>query len=255
MNDRIQNVEKYVQDVRNYFKNILEGRFLSLEVEKMNDYDMINAIPYGRTDDYRGISFVNNLCSWYTIGESVELEYFRPYKQICLNSVKGNDIKINYSRFWTPLSLKDPRNIYFGNKTGINTIDDIQVDPQLYFKVHYGEKILYIRGQEGIDQFGNKRYCYQFALKNVSPHHIRKYILSSQLFVLSEVIKNPIEYSMLPETTIIIEFNGQTTYNHHIVGHHLIYELVNRIYIEEFSEAFKSKYQSLLSKNLHILSL
>ena len=252
MNDRILDEVKYIRDVQNYYKSILEGRLLSINTETMNDDELLHSLPYGLTD--RSLCFANNLCTWFTIGESRELEFVRPYKQMCLTYGEEKNIYINYSRFWTPLFLKDPHNIYFGKQSGINTIDDNQVDPQLFFESHYGEKILYIMGQEGTDQFRRNQVCFQFAFNKVSPHHIRKYILSSQLFVLSEVIKNPIGYSVLPQTTIISEFNGQTMYDNRIVGHPVIYELVNRIYTEEFLEAFNSKYQDILSRYEHILN-
>ena len=103
--------------------------------------------------------------------------------------------------------------------------------------------------------FNNPMYYNNpYAFNNVNPTYIRKYIINSQLYTLQEIINNPIEYHILPETTIVFEWNGQTKKNYRIVGHPVIYELVNRIYTEEFSESFNSKYRDILSRNEHILN-
>lgn len=254
MNDRIQDVDKYIQDVRNYYKSILEGRLLSINTETLNDEELLHLLPYGLTESDKSLCFANNLCTWFTIGKSRELEFIRPYKQMNLSYGEEKNIYINYSRFWTPLSLKEPHNTYFGHKSGVNKIDGIQIDPENFFANHLGEKIFYICGKKGVDQFGRKQNCLLFAFNNVNPAYIRKYIITSQLYTLQEVINNPIEYHILPKATIVFEWNGQTKKNYRIVGHPIIYELVKRIYTEEFSEAFKSKHQFILSKNEHILN-
>ena len=254
MNDRILDEVKYSQDVRKYYKSILEGRFLSINTETMNDDELLHSLPYGLTDSDRSLCFANNLCTWFTIGESRELEFVRPYKQMCLSYGEESSIYINYSRFWLPLKFKNHNNTYFGNQSGVNKIDGILVDPEYFFANHFGEKIFYICGKKGVDQFGRKQNCLMFAFNNVNPTYIRKYIINSQLYTLQEVINNPIEYHILPEATIVFEWNGQTKKNYRIVGHPVIYELVNRIYTEEFSESFNSKYRDILSRNEHILN-
>lgn len=254
MNDRILDEDKYIRDVQNYFKSILEGRLLSINTETMNDDELLHSLPYGITDSDKSLCFANNLCTWFSIGESRELEFVRPYKQICLTYGEESSININYSRFWTPITFRNHNNSYFGNQSGVNTIDEMQVNPESFFSEHYGEKIFYICGKRGVDQFGRKQLCLLFAFNNNNPTYIRKYIAASQLYTLQEIINNPIDYHILPEATIVFEWNGQSKKNYRIVGHPVIYELVNRIYMEEFSEAFNSKYQYMLSRNEHILT-
>lgn len=253
MSDRIVNIENYSQKVHDYFASILEGRLLLLDVDKLNDKELLSSLPTGRTDPSRGLCFANNICSWFTIGESRELEFIRPYKQMCL--VDGDKpIYINYSRFWLPLNIYSQDNKYFRNQSGVNTIDGLQIEPESFFHDYIGEKLFFIYGRKGVDQFGRKQNCLLFAHKKVSPNDIRRYIITSQLYTMQEVINNPVEYSILPDATIVSEWNGLTKKNCNIVGHPLIYELVDRIYKEEFLYAFNAKYKNLLSKYERIMS-
>lgn len=254
MNDRIDNIEAYSQKVRNYFTSIIDGRLLSLNIDNLSDEELLNALPTGITDTSRSLCFANNTCSWFTIGESRKLEYVRPFKQMCL-TFGEESIYINYSRFWLPLSFENNDNIFFRNLSEFNTIDGLQVDPESFFPNHLGKKLFFICGKKGTDQYGRKQNCLLFALNNVDPINIRKYITTSQLSTLREVINNPIEYSILPETTIVFEWNGQTKKNYHIVGHPIIYDLVNKIYSDEFAAAFNAKYQYILSKYEQMMSL
>jgi hypothetical protein len=75
MNDRILNKPKYIEDVRYFYKPILEGRFLSLNTETMNDEESLHSLPYRLTDCNKSFCFDYNFCIWFTIGLSRELEF------------------------------------------------------------------------------------------------------------------------------------------------------------------------------------
>ncbi len=249
MTDRIENIEKASQDIRKHFESILKGRLLSLDIEEMNDEQVLSALTHRLTDKGRGPGYLDNLCSWYTIGESKELIFGRPYKQICLMQDDETIMEINYSRFRYPLSFNKQKYALFGNKSGTNTIDDKVIDPETYFHDYYGEKVLYICGITGADTFGKERQCAFFAKDNIDPDHIRKYIMEAQLTSLIEILYDPVKYSILPPTDIIREYEGRTLFfKDSPYSCAAMDELATKIWSEEFFSTFKSRYEYLLSR-------
>ena len=99
MNDKILNIEVYCDEIRKYFKSIIEGRFFQLHPYTMTDDELMYSLPYGTVDKSRGLDFANNLCIWLTIGKSRKMEYYEPYTEACLCNSDGKDFYVNYSRY------------------------------------------------------------------------------------------------------------------------------------------------------------
>ncbi len=246
--EKIRDIEGYSQDLREYFNSILNGRILSIDIIKANDKEILAAIPNGIPDSRRGLLFVNNLCSWFCIGESRECVFERPYMQMCLILDDNNKFYINYSRFRYPLSFTRPKYHRYGKLSGVNTIDGRTIDPDYYFENHQGERILYICGVLGIDSFGNERLCAKFAKEEIDPIHLRRYILMAQYISIKEFLKDPISYSYIPMSNMTCEIDGQLYYKYDVPHHPLMNELAQKIFKEEFYDAFNEKYKFILSE-------
>ena len=248
MIDKIQDVEKASQDLRNYFKSILEGRLLSMDVSRMSDEDVLSSLPYGLTKKNRGLRYADNLCSWYTIGESIEQRFGNPYKQVSILLEDDKKFPINYSRFRYPLSFNRQKYVIFANRIGINTIDDKVIDPEFYFTNHYGEKILFVCGIDGVDKYGKTRMCAFFARVKIDSVLIRRYIYEAQLAALIEILHNPINYEVLPPIDIFRECDGGPYLFKDVPFHPLMEKLAIKIWNEEFVEVFKTKYIMILKE-------
>ena len=250
MIDRIANIEKASADIRNYFKSILEGRLLSIDVDNISDDELLSSLPDGISVKDQGPRFVDNLCSWITIGKSKKEVYYKPYMQIhfLLNEGEKKDFCMNYSRFRYPLDLNREKYVIFANRSGISTIDDKEINPDTYFQENYGEKIFFISAFTGIDAYGNERMGAFFAKEKMSPIHVRRYILEAQLTALIDISHESVDYIPLPQEDIIRECDGGPYYFKDVVSNPCIRDLAIKIYNEEYIDVFKSKYKKTLSK-------
>ena len=250
MIDRIANIEKASADIRNYFKSILEGRLLSIDVDSISDEELLSSLPDGISVKDQGPRFIDNLCSWISIGKSKEEIYYRPYMQIHLLLTEGKDMDfcMNYSRFRYPLDLNREKYVIFANRSGISTIDDKEINPDTYFQEYYEEKLFFICAFTGIDAYGNKRMGAYFAKEEMSPIHVRRYILEAQLTALIEILNESVDYGHLPSADIIRECDGGPYYFRDVWYNSCIRDLAIKIYNEEFIDVFKSKYEKTLLK-------
>ena len=249
MIDRIGDIEKASEDIRKYYRSILDGRLLSIDVEKKADEELISLLPNGFSNRNRGFRYADNLCSWYIIGESKEFRWFNTYKKVFFGGENvDTPLGINYSMFRFPLYFNREKYVIFANRTGTSTIDNKIIEPESFFSNHVGEKILYICGISGVDKFGLEKVCVYFAKDNVTPDYIRRYIFEAQIITLVEFLDNPIKYSSLPPTDIIRECEGGPYFFKDVPNHPLMEKLANRICSEEFLESFKEKYVNLLSR-------
>lgn len=250
MVDKIANIEKASADIRNYFKSILEGRLLSIDVENISDEELLSSLPDRISVKDQGLRFVDNLCSWITIGKSKEEVYYRPYMQIhfLLSEGKKKDFCMNYSRFRYPLDLNREKYVIFANRSGISTIDDEEINPDTYFQEYYGEKLFFICAFTGIDAYRNERMGAFFAKDKMSPIHVRRYILEAQLTALIEILNESVDYGHLPSADIIRECDGGPYYFRNVLSNPCIRDLALKIYSEEFFSYFKSKYEQTLKK-------
>lgn len=250
MIDRIANFEKATADIRDYFRSILEGRLLSIDVDSISDEELLSSLPDRISVKDQGLRFVDNLCSWITIGKSKEEIYYRPYMQIhfLLSEGKKKDFCMNYSRFRYPLNLNREKYIIFANRSGISTIDDEEINPDTYFQEYFGEKLFFICAFTGIDAYRNKRMGAYFAKDKISPIHVRRYILEAQLTALIEILNESVDYGHLPSADIIRECDGGPYYFRDVCPHSCIRDLAIKIYNEEYIDVLKSKYEKTLKK-------
>ena len=251
MIDRIANIEKASTDIRDFFRSILEGRLLSIDVDNISDEELLPSLPDGICVKDQGLRFVDNLCSWITIGETREQVFGNRYQQIHL--ITGEDklkepYYINYSMFRYPLEFNREKYVIFANRSGISTIDDKVIEPGLFFQKHYGEKLFFICAITGVDIFGLKKACYYFAKEKMDPLYIRRYILEAQVTALIEISHESVEYSHLPPADIIRECDGGPYYFKDVSNHPCVRSLAIKIYNEEFFSYFKSKYEQTLLK-------
>jgi hypothetical protein len=249
MIDKLQDIEKASDDVRNYFRSILEGRLLSIDVEKITDEELPSLIPNGFTDCNRGFRYADNLCSWYTISESEVWNIPKTHTKIYFRGENAKiPLRMNYSLFRYPLYFDREKYVIFAKRSGISTIDNKLIDPELFFTEHMGEKILYICGFNGVDVFGGEKICAYFAKENIKPFHLRRYILEAQITTLIEILHDPDGYSILPPVDIIRECDGGPYFFKDVKSHSLMKKIANRIFSEEFIDIYKSKYVYLLSR-------
>ena len=250
MIDKIANMEKASADIRNHFKSILEGRLLSIDVENISDEKLLSSLPDGISVKDQGPRFVDNLCSWITIGKSKEEVFYRPYMQIHLQLSEGKemDFCMNYSRFRYPLDLNREKYVIFANRSGISTVDDKEINPDTYFQENYGEKLFFISAFTGIDAYGNERMGAFFAKEKMSPIHVRRYILEAQLTALIDISHESVDYIPLPHEDIIRECDGGPYYFKDVSYNPCIRDLAIKIFNEEFFRYFKSKYEQTLKK-------
>ena len=250
MIDRIANFEKATADIRDYFRSILEGRLLSIDVDSISDEELLSSLPDRISVKDQGLRFVDNLCSWITIGKSKEEIYYRPYMQIhfLLSEGKQRDFCMNYSRFRYPLDLNREKYVIFANRSGISTIDGEEINPDTFFQEYYGEKLFFICAFTGIDAYRKKRMGAFFAKDKMSPIHVRRYILEAQLTALIDISHESVDYIPLPHEDIIRECDGGPYYFKDVSYNPCIRDLAIKIFNEEFFRYFKSKYEQTLKK-------
>ena len=197
----IYDKDGYRQELINHYTNILEGRFLNLNPCEMTEEDLMNSIPIGIIEK-SSIWDINNSLCWLYIGESFMDEYNGvSFKYVNFHSDRdinaGNiAMSLNYSQLKYPLSpLTDDSVFPVYNEHGIlmrATIDDDIIEPESFFiSSRVGERILYLGHLPGVTKYGKEKNCVDFAYRNLSPSHIRKYVVEHQIYYLRFLSRFP----------------------------------------------------------------
>ena len=241
--------KEYWESVRAFYKIILEGRFMSLSPNEMDETELLESIPTGITDEERGIGFVNKFCSWFTLGESRTNDYLgKTYKSANLCYGKDKSVFISYNRFIYALNV-GKKAINYIEDVGINKVDEKTIYPSDFFETNKVAKILYIRSQKGIDPFKRNDFCSYFAMENILPCDIRRYILMAQYDFLYCVINNPFYwFPPAPESSIQIPPDPKW----YSTNRGITIEVANKIrqlFKDEFQDSYFSKF-SFIQKEL-----
>ena len=241
----VLNSKAYKEDIRGFYKSILEGRFLSLSPYDMDDKQLMDSIPLGKTVEGKGIDWVDNLCSWYVIGEKIEAEYFgKKYYSAELCYAETKRVLINYSRFIYPIYINTPVAVWQTKNVGINKVDEEIIDPYRFFNNNKGEKFLYLWSQIGSDKFKKRDLCSFFSFRNITPDNIRKYILMAQLDVLFGILNSPCMYYVPPTAKISSQFDNDSRW---YGGESVVFDVVSKIFQDEFKESYLSKFLNVHS--------
>lgn len=234
MEDKILNLNLYKEELRNHYNSILHNRILLMQPLSWSDEELYSCI----SSDETSVNLSLNPCSWYTIGNTKELEYFVKYKVVELEHKNSKPIIINYSRFKYPITIYD-LSFFRGilNINGISTIDSRTINPEVYFIKHQKEKIFFVCGLKGKDCFNRESICYLFAKDRVQIIDFRRYILKAQIVELHNIITNPL--TNLPDTTIVTTIGNTSRHQSHICGSPSIYKEAIEIYEKEFKLIFQ----------------
>ena len=245
MEFEIYDKEKYRQELINYYSNILDGRFLNLNPYDLSDEELMDSIPEG-VPEGASIWDINNSFCWLYIGESV-LDAYNGNNYTYVNFYSDKNRKkvamsLNYSQLKYPLSVRTDSIIPIYSEEGQmiqSELDDDALNPEAFFTPNrVGDRILYLFYIPGVTKYGKEKNCVDFAYRNVSPKHIRKYICLSQIAYISWLNQYPT--ATIPCTSEKVMINGEVKTHVHDVVSIRIQEFARNVYMELFADRVKA---------------
>lgn len=248
-NYSILNEEEYITQLSDYYKSLLHGRLMSIDVNDATDAEIQSFVIDFDTKK----SYDNNSCTWLKIGDIRTSKYNgKSFSFINLLPSNGDPIRVNFSLFnyfMSPLPTgKQPTLEKFDKYKAIYrcTIDGKSISPEIFFSEHKGEKLLYLFSFDAVNAFNKIKRCYYFAFNLVSCSNLRLHILSCQIAMLKKCLLYPDLETPFPHVKMYMNNEGPNPLP--FIDYFkcsYTYDFTKRIFDKEFRSKFTDKLYEL----------
>lgn len=192
---KIVNEDNYYQELTKFFNFFLHCDMMQIDVNKATCSELESCIP---NYDHGIVHAVGTWCSWLEIGgiHNYINNYGSTTTDVELLTPKGKPLVLNFSQFIYRMSpyVNNGGFCEFDNNkaTLINTIDGIEIAPDLFFTKNKGKKLLYVSSVKGVTRFHKPITVYRFAFNKIQRPHLCEYIHQTQI----DVLRNFLSYSV-----------------------------------------------------------